>query len=269
MRSAFFNRSLYAAGLSVMALAGSVQAASFDLTGAAPSVTLNGAIYAFGNTGAAGTGNIDSFVRVQKNGSEQGYNTSANSFPFDEKAGNFTHNIQAGQIPVVKLLNVPYFQFILDINETQGQKNSFLSLDKVQIFTSAVGSKNTTVLSNLGTLRYELGAGNEVLLDSARAGSGSGKIDMTLLVPLSNFAPDLKPSDFVYLYSQFGLKTSDAQHKWSTSGGFEEWAVATGKDTEFFTGFGPVPTVPSPATAPMAALLLAGLSAFRRGRSAR
>ena len=39
-----------------------------------------------------GTGVIDPFVRVQADGSEQGYNTSGGT-PFDEKAGIWTHDI--------------------------------------------------------------------------------------------------------------------------------------------------------------------------------
>jgi hypothetical protein len=255
-----------AAVMTGLLVAASANATTVDLTGAATDGTINGAIYAFANTGPAGTGNIDSFVRVQKKGSEQGYNTSANQKPFDEKGGNFTRDLQAGQVPVVKLLNVVYLQFVLDVNEDQGKNDEFISLDKLQIFTSNAGGKNTTTLSDLGTLRYDLGVGNEVLLNFARAGSGSGKVDMTLLVPLSNF-PGLAVGDFIYLYSAFGLKPNDAGHNWDTSDGFEEWAVNSGEGVDLFPpDLGP-PIVPEPTVASLFGIGALALGMARRRRA--
>src|SRR5262245_31653829 len=46
-----------------------------------------------------GTGAIDSFLRVQADGSEQGYNTS-NGNPLDDKGGNFTRALLLSEIPI-------------------------------------------------------------------------------------------------------------------------------------------------------------------------
>jgi hypothetical protein len=184
--------------------------------------TINGAVYQFMTQQPTGTGVIQPFLRVQANGTEQGYNTSGGT-PFDDKAGIWTHDLQysALQTSTVTMGGTQYFQLLLDVNEPNGSKST-ISLDSLQIYTSSQGSLTTTNISSLGTLRYNLDAGgdNSVSMDAARNhGSGSG--DIYVYIPTSLFA-GTNATDFIYLYSAFG--NADMM---PTGGGFEEWALVT------------------------------------------
>ncbi len=213
---------VYPVGLGMVALLASASkaqsgSATVDLAGG-DSGTVNGARFEWTPEQPTGTGFIDSFVRIQNTGTEQGYNTSGRPFAFDEKEPlNFTHDVQLSQLGSgVTVGGTEYYQFLLDINEPGASKKSELSLDSLQIYTSPVGSQNTKDVSSLGALRYDLGPNNWILLDASR-NSGSGSGDMFAFIPKSNFA-GASPNDYVYLFSKFGLH-ADAQ------GGFEEWAA--------------------------------------------
>ena len=106
-----------------------------------------------------------------------------------------------------------------------GDSSAFISLDKVQIYTSPTGNKNTTVLASLGTPRYDLDAGGDsyVLLDTSNS-TGGGSTDMTVLIPVSAFA-GAAVTDFVYFYSSFGEQGTLDGNNFSSDDGFEEWAV--------------------------------------------
>src|SRR3954465_13994731 len=77
-----------------LAAAASAPAAMLDLTQANSSATLGGAIFSTTEVQPTGTGVINPFVRIQMNGLEEGYNPSAPSLPFDEKAGIWTHDLR-------------------------------------------------------------------------------------------------------------------------------------------------------------------------------
>lgn len=180
---------------------------------------INGALYVWTDTQPTGTGYIDSFVRIQgaaNGGVEQGYNTSGRPFAFDEKEPlNYTHNVQIKDLGSgVNINGTEYYQFLLDVNEPGGNKSN-ISLDGLKIFTSPAGSQTTANVNSLGTLRYDMGAGNWVLLDASRNG-GSGSGDMYAFIPKSLFA-GASPDDYMYLYSKLGAN-AEAQ------AGFEEWA---------------------------------------------
>jgi hypothetical protein len=187
--------------------------------------TSNGALYEWTNSSPTGTGFIDSFVRIQNGGTEQGYNHSlGGQVPWDTKAGLFTHDIQMSDLVVRNIDGIDYYQFLLDINESNGHDNEFLSLDNVQIFTreGAITSGPQENFSDLGTLRFNSDAGPDgdttVNLDYSR-NPGSGGGDMLLYIRTSLFA-GTSMTDYVYFYSLFGnADSSDA--------GFEEWALIT------------------------------------------
>jgi hypothetical protein len=216
-----------------------------------------------------GTGVIDPFLRIQRNGTEQGYNTSGVNpqAPFDDKAGIWTHDLRMSDLDVVTIGSQTYFKFLLDINEDMGSRNELLSLDRLQIYTTSVGSQTTMAMNNANTvnqtlglqsaqLRYSLddnvaGIDNTVNLDYSRnQGSGSG--DMIAYIPTSLFA-GAGQNDFVVLYSQFGA-TYAANTGLDTSDGFEEWWVLRSQP------------IPEPATVLSGLFLMVGLCWMERGR---
>ncbi len=230
------------------------EATVIDLTGSNNSGAANGAQFDWTATQPTGTGVIDPFLRVQANDNEQGYNTSGGT-PFDDKAGIWTHDIQFSdlQSTAVTINGTQYFQLLLDVNEPGGSK-SIISLDQLQFYTSAVGSKTTTDLAALGTLRWSLdGAGDSYILLDASRNSGSGSGDMYAYIPASSFA-GVASSDYIYMFSRFGDQVSADG---TTEGGFEEWSLVN--------NMSPVPEMS--ALFPIAGLLAAvGSTHFLRRR---
>ena len=171
----------------VAGLAATARATVVDLTGNNNSGTANGAGFDYTPAQPTGTGVIEPFLRLQADPTEQGYNTSGGT-PFDDKAGIWTHDIQFSdlQTTTVSLNGAAYFQILLDVNEPGGNK-SLISLDRLEFYTSPVGSKTTTDVPSLGTLRWSLdgAADSHVLLDASRnKGSGSGDMFAFIPVPL-------------------------------------------------------------------------------------
>jgi hypothetical protein len=184
-----------------------------DLTSAGSSGSILGAVFVQGPIGAGGTGVIQSFVRIQKNGVEQGYNTSSRPVQFDEgTTGNFTRSFQLGAVATVGLNGTPYYEFVLDINQSRFGGDPLLSLDQLRLYVSPT---NLDTASNnfangynpaTGTLgglspSYDMNPGlsstNFVELNGGLE-SGSGAPDMTLFVPVS--ALGTNPKSFIYLY---------------------------------------------------------------------
>lgn len=241
--------------LLIPSIASTTEASIIDLTtGPGSSGAINGGLFVFANEGG-GTGMLDPFVRIQSGGTEQGYNTSHRNAPFNAKKGVWTHDLLLNEIPIITITGTDYFEFILDINESGGGGNSFLSLDDIRIYTSAIGGQNTTTLGDLGVLRFSMDAGEDshIRLDASNT-SGSGQTDMTAFIPVSAFA-GANPDDFVYFYSAFGGLGTIGQQKYGSSGGFEEWAVQIDANSVFI-----------PAPGPLALLLLASFSSKRRRR---
>lgn len=222
-------------------------AAIIDLVGG-NSGSSNGAFYEWTDFSATGSGVVNSFVRVQNRGTEQGYNHSlGHNVPWDTKPGIHTHDIQMQDLITATITGINYFQFLLDINESSGQDFEFLSLDNVQIYTrnGPITSPDESLL-HLGELRFNSDVGpngdTTVNLDYSR-NPGSGGGDMFLYVPVNLFAGAVD-TDYVYFYSHFGeTLPSDA--------GFEEWALlpnAAGGGPGPGPGPGGVPVVPEPGT---------------------
>lgn len=238
-----------------------------DLTSAGTSGTINGAIYEQIDPQSTGTGVINSFVRLQANGDEEGYN-STNETLDTGATDTFNHAITIGDVPVVNIGGIDYRQFLLDVNETSaaGTQEQYVSLDQVLLFLGGTANSNSTDLSDggpLGDIVYNMDAGSDswVALNYAlNAGSGSG--DMFLYIPDSLFS-GYASTDQVVLYSQFGLQGALAEGNgagvpagdYGTSDGFEEWAVLTAPEV-----------IPEPTTLSLMGLGLAGLLVRRRAR---
>lgn len=245
----------------------------------------NNVTFNFDKQQPSGTGVLDPFVRVQDNGTEQGYNTTlANqgAYPFQEKFGNWTHDLQFSSL---QLINGNY-NFVLDIgepvvtNQNQGQQ-SLLSLDGLKLFVtntpgqssnSVDGSGNANGIN--GTLLWDMDAltDNYILLDSNRNGNpGNGVSDMLMLVPQSVFA-NVTSSQYIILWSRFGLQNA-ANAGAESFGTFEEWAHLTAPNTSSSTGStgggGGSGNIPEPGTLSLAgAAILGGFFYARRRRQA-
>jgi hypothetical protein len=230
--------------LCVMLTASSASAGLVDLT-TQPSAVVSGGLFEQAGFRSSGTGTMSPFVRIQKSGVEQGYNTSGRPVPFDEvTALNYMHDLTLGDVPIRNVEGVLYFELWLDINQSGNASASLLSLDALQIYTSNVPSQTTTNVATLGALRYDLDESedNWILLDAGLS-SGSGQGDMRALIPVVAFQNEL-PSTYVYVYSAFGVHNA-------ANSGVEEWAVET--------------AVPAPGGA---GVLAAGLGLFTRRRRA-
>ena len=251
-------------GVGLMALCSSSEAVLVNLLTVGTSGTINGAQFVQGN-GGSGTGIFPAFVQISGSGAafeppntvRQGYNTTVNNTFDNGSSATFNHEITVGSLPVVNVAGVAYYAFLLDINENNNATDRFLSLDDVQIFTSATANQSSETLPPaLGTPRYQMDAGADsvVVLDYT-LNPGSGQYDMELRVPVTAFAGAL-PGDFVYLYSKFGVLglnpgtvqgTALPNGDYGVSDGFEEWArnttgttirVPDGGATVMLLGFG-------------------------------
>src|SRR5256885_3999443 len=201
-----------------LAFATGARAAVVDL-GTNGSGEVNGAQFSVVSPQPTGTGVFDPFLTVQNTPWEQAYNSSTGDFD-SKRDPQWNHEIQFSDLQVTTVNGIQYYGFLVDINEPNGSGRNTISLDGLRIYTSATIQHSTSVDANgffngsLGTLRYDLGS-NQVLYTDTQHGSGSG--DITILVPVSDFA-GAKSTDYIYMYQRWG------NTQWS-QGGFEETAI--------------------------------------------
>src|SRR5262245_5875716 len=202
-----------------------------DLTTAGDSGVINDAVFQTGLLQSAGTGVFNTFVQIQHNGTEQGYNSDNSTEQFDEKNAHH-RSLLLANVPIVigdgtggTVEGVAYRQFVLDLNEANGGGKPFLSLDQLQLWQEEAGN-----LGNFGSggfagthtnyLAYDLDAhGDHWIGLNDSLSHGSGQSDVVVLIPDSVFINDTSHR-YVYLYSAFGMQSG-----WSADGGFEEWGV--------------------------------------------
>lgn len=204
--------------IALLAFATSVQATPvmLDLTSLGSSGIINGAEFIQGTINPTGTGVYEPFLRLQHNGTEQGFNTSASGV-LNNKAGIWTRDLLVATIPTITVNGKKYREIRLDINENNNRTGRYLSLDSLQIYLEDMAGIDTK--SGLTNLKYSMDtAGHNyfVKLDYTLA-SGSGWDDMSVLLPEEIFA-DALTNRYFYLYSRFG-------ENYASDAGFEEWAA--------------------------------------------
>jgi hypothetical protein len=208
--------------LNVEALEARDVPAMVNLTTAGSSGVINGAIYQ--QVDAPSPDLLQSFVRLDADGVEQGYNTDARPVQFDERPNaSVTRSLLLADVPLVNIGGVDYREFVLDINQTVA--NPRLSLDELRIFVGGVGDLSgyrprTDTLAGL-TAVYDMDAGaNNWVQLNANLNRGGTSGDMRLYVPDQLFVG----GSYVYVYSKFGVNRS-------ANGGYEEWSVRQAAST--------------------------------------
>jgi hypothetical protein len=222
--------------LALLLTAVPVLAASYDLSTAGSSATINGAIFLqWFDPDGAGTGNFDTFLGIDANGTERGYNTGGTR-EFDTMGGVHTSSLLLSAVPTVDIGGTTYREFQLDVNESSN--TPLLSLEELQLFTASSGNLTGYAegpppsIGGAGetTLVYDLDTDEEdntVTLTYA-LNKGSGWADYLVMVPDSDFGshPNCEYQEdgcttYVYLYAKMGdggeLASDD---------GFEEWGVS-------------------------------------------
>lgn len=222
----------------VTADAGTLNLTNLGSSGVLDGATGGNAWFIQGGTIVSGTGVFPSFVQVKAHGSnttERAYNTTVNNVMNNGSSDQHNHAIQMSDLAVVFKDGWSYYEFLLDINESNTGAARYLSLNDLVIKTSTTANQSAASIGALaGTMRWDMAASDQVLLNYGLVSSGSGRPDMTFLVPVSDFFGAL-PTDYLYLYSEFGLTGqmtgTDSNGKtvvlqdYGASAGFEEWAM--------------------------------------------
>jgi hypothetical protein len=222
--------------------------------------------YFLHQTFGGGTGNFPTFAEIGSGGNQaetKGYNTTVNG-TFDIGSSDVqNHGIRVGDVAIVNIGGVNYFSFGLDVNENSGGNpdNKYISLDALKLFTNNVENPGTEDLSQLGTLRFDLGTGNNILLNFSD-GAGSGFADLLVYIPVW---AGYDPNEFIHLYSEFGAlgvvtDGSAPTGDYGNSDGYEHWGFNRGGDNQ---------AVPVPPAIVLVAFGLApfgGIAGIRRLR---
>jgi hypothetical protein len=226
--------------IALLMAAGSVNATAIDLVSGSQG-TSGGAIYQWFDASTA-TAAIESFAQVSTTGRSDrshAYNTTVNGTLGNGAPDHSNRTVTVADVPRIRIGNLLYREFLLDIHEDNGRGRAYLSLDEVQVFLGGTSNSGVTVLDANGVLQHdgtlihdlEGGGRHWIALDDARnSGRGAGDLYLYLLDSLfAGFAGDAA----VTLYSHFGRQGGDPagfSGDFGASAGAEEWGLRVGVD---------------------------------------
>ena len=179
--------------------------------------------------GSAGSGIFESYVQIQANPTESGYNTDGTKEFDTGSSPNFNHSILLSEIPVVDVGGLLYWEFFVDINDSNANNPIApqISLDDMELYLTADPNITGYPFSGAADLLYEWQG--HVRINDVNQGSGRG--DLRYLVPLSQALVPIpagcdygNPACTTYLvhYSFWGGHESG---DYASDSGFEEWKV--------------------------------------------
>ena len=200
-----------------------------DITDAGDFVNIGGVIFTDAVNTGSGTGNYNTFLAISDNdGVEHGFN-SDDTPPIDDSNENIdqakTHTVKLSDLVIVTVNGVQYYEFRVDLNESNSDPDAQISLDQFQLYSSSNGAIVDTGTLFTQNLIYDMDAGgNKSVLLSDASSSGSGTDDYSVLVPITEFAGLDPTTTYVYLFVQMGAAGED----WETNATFEEWNLQNG-----------------------------------------
>jgi hypothetical protein len=159
----------------------------------------------------AGTGNYNSFLRLQKHGRERGFNTDDDK-EADNKDGIWTHSLKFSDMQALidPDTGIEYYEIRLDLNEGNAEGDPPIILKDLRFFYSSFKATGTDYDNDFVNLHEVFDLIGQLNLEDVHTGSGSD--DYVFKIPTSLF-PD--KTGYFTLYSDFD----------GADGGFEEWRV--------------------------------------------
>ena len=90
---------------------------TYDLTASGSSTTIDGVVFQTVDLAPTGTGIFNSFLVIQDNPTEEGFNTDFSPLPLDDKQPSHTNALLLSSLQIVKINGVDSYAFKLDANE--------------------------------------------------------------------------------------------------------------------------------------------------------
>ena len=206
-----------------------------DLTTANSSEDIGGAIFLDSANVGSGTGNYNTFLKLENNdGDVAGFNSDFNDPSNSEIGASQTETVLLANIPIVIIDGVEYYAFRVDLNEKNSDPAGQITLNTFTLYASDSGT--IAALSDLqdpdiADVVYDMdtayndqyGTTDGVTLELSEVSTGSGTDDYSVLVPVSEFEGYDPATTYLYLYVDMGEPSSDYEE----NSGFEEWNTQT------------------------------------------
>src|SRR5262249_15671008 len=152
----------------------------------------------------SGTGIYNTFLAIRDNdGNELGFNTD-DTPPIDASNPNLdqskTHAVLLSTVPVTIVNGVEYYEFRLDLNQSNSNPTGQISLDAFKIYASSSATIESKTVLNTQPVVYDMDAGGNNTLLLSEVSTGSGTDDYAVFVPAANFAGKDPATTYLYLY---------------------------------------------------------------------